>query len=109
MSGFRSRVQGEAKEAVMRRSRKVKERADTPRGWSWLSALIGAGVGAVLMKKALSIREQCARGSVGHSEDLMGAERPGFTSEDRSESLAFPTGSRIPPVPPLDDVSTKSH
>jgi hypothetical protein len=52
-------------------------------------------------------------GATGGSESLMGAERPGFTgaqgsfegSEDRSESLASPTGSRIPPPPPLDDVS----
>jgi ElaB/YqjD/DUF883 family membrane-anchored ribosome-binding protein len=52
-------------------------------------------------------------GAMGSSESLMGAERPGFTgtqggfdgSQDRSESLTSPTGSRIPPTPPLDDLS----
>lgn len=45
-----------AKEAVMRRTYDIKERADTPRGWSMLGAIIGAGVGSVLMKKAFDVR-----------------------------------------------------
>jgi ElaB/YqjD/DUF883 family membrane-anchored ribosome-binding protein len=48
-------------------------------------------------------------GSTERSEELMGAERPGFSGSDRAESLASPTGSRIPPTAPLDDVSTKIH
>ena len=48
-------------------------------------------------------------GAMDRSEDLMGAERPGLDGSDRSDTLASPTGSRIPPVPPLDDLSTKIH
>lgn len=47
-----------AKEAVMHTTMDMKERADTPRGWSLLGAILGAGVGAVLMKKAFSVREE---------------------------------------------------
>ncbi|WNG49668.1 hypothetical protein F0U60_40280 [Archangium minus] len=45
-----------AKEAVMRRTYDIKDRADTPKGWSMLGAIIGAGVGSVLMKKAFDVR-----------------------------------------------------
>ncbi|WP_158502026.1 hypothetical protein [Vitiosangium sp. GDMCC 1.1324] len=45
-----------AKEAVMRRTHEIKERADTPRGWRLLGAIIGASVGSVLMKKAFAAR-----------------------------------------------------
>jgi ElaB/YqjD/DUF883 family membrane-anchored ribosome-binding protein len=45
-----------AKEAVMRRTTEIKDRADTPKGWSMLGAIIGAGVGSVLMKKVFDIR-----------------------------------------------------
>ncbi len=45
-----------AKEAVMRRTTEIKERADTPKGWSMLGAVIGAGVGSVLMKKVFDVR-----------------------------------------------------
>lgn len=48
----------QAKEAVMRRTYEVKERADTPRGWSLLGAIIGAGVGSLLMRKAFDVRQQ---------------------------------------------------
>lgn len=48
----------QAKEAVMRRGHEVKERADTSKGWSMLGAIIGAGVGSVLMKKAFDVRHQ---------------------------------------------------
>ncbi|MFL5345593.1 MAG: hypothetical protein ACJ8AT_12400 [Hyalangium sp.] len=47
-----------AKEAVMQRTMEVKDRVDTPRGWSLLGAILGAGVGAVLMKKAFTLREE---------------------------------------------------
>lgn len=46
----------QARETVMRRSHEVKERADTPKGWSLLGAIIGAGVGSMLMKKAFDAR-----------------------------------------------------
>ena len=239
-----------AKEAVMHGTTELKERADTPRGWSLLGAIIGAGVGAALMKKAFSVREErsgaigggredfryrgesysdvsadsgvglkekamgavgqvpsggelkgrasdwfdrtleaqplmlalggialgmfasmflpvtnrerqliepakrkaqegistlgdqleqklqgntesagppishdatggmsatggsmgtSAPGYMGSSEDLMDAERPGLEEEDRADSLASPTGSRIPPLPPLDDLTPKIH
>jgi ElaB/YqjD/DUF883 family membrane-anchored ribosome-binding protein len=47
-----------AKEAVMRRTYEVKERVDTPKGWSMLGAIIGAGVGSVLMKKVFDVRHR---------------------------------------------------
>jgi ElaB/YqjD/DUF883 family membrane-anchored ribosome-binding protein len=47
-----------AKETVMRRTTGIKERADTPRGWSMLGAIIGAGVGSALMKKAFDVRSR---------------------------------------------------
>jgi ElaB/YqjD/DUF883 family membrane-anchored ribosome-binding protein len=58
-----------AKEAVMHGTTELKERADTPRGWSLLGAIVGAGVGAVLMKKAFSVREERA-GAIGGREDF---------------------------------------
>jgi ElaB/YqjD/DUF883 family membrane-anchored ribosome-binding protein len=48
-------------------------------------------------------------GSMESAERLMGADRPGLEGADRSDSLASPTGSRIPPLPPLDDLTTKIH
>lgn len=48
----------QAKEAVMRRTYEVKERADTPKGWSLLGAIIGAGAGSLLMRKAFDVRQQ---------------------------------------------------
>jgi hypothetical protein len=53
-----SEIKTHAKEAVMQKTMDVKERVDTPRGWSLLGAILGAGVGAVLMKKAFTIREE---------------------------------------------------
>ena len=47
-----------AKETVMQRTTELKERADTPKGWSLLGALIGAGVGSALMRKAFTKREE---------------------------------------------------
>ncbi|MFY0565137.1 hypothetical protein ACN28E_14950 [Archangium lansingense] len=51
-------LKAQAKETVMRKGYEVKERADTPKGWSMLGALIGAGVGSMLMKKAFDVRHQ---------------------------------------------------
>jgi len=45
-----------AKETVMRRTTEIKDRADTPKGWSMLGAILGAGVGSMLMKKAFDVR-----------------------------------------------------
>jgi len=47
-----------AKEAVMHKTMEVKDKVDTPRGWSFLGAILGAGVGGILMKKAFAIREE---------------------------------------------------
>jgi len=47
-----------AKETVMQRTTELKERADTPKGWSLLGAIIGAGVGSALMRKAFTKREE---------------------------------------------------
>ena len=47
-----------AREAVMTKTTELKERADTPKGWSLLGAIIGAGVGSALMRKAFSVREE---------------------------------------------------
>jgi hypothetical protein len=55
-----------AKEAVMHKTMEVKDKVDTPRGWSFLGAVIGAGVGGILMKKAFAIREER---SIGVSND----------------------------------------
>ncbi|WP_095957710.1 hypothetical protein [Corallococcus macrosporus] len=46
----------QARETVMQRSMELKERADTPKGWSLLGALVGAGVGSALMRKAFTRR-----------------------------------------------------
>ncbi|HEX8435831.1 hypothetical protein [Archangium sp.] len=47
-----------AKEAVMHRATEMKDRADTPKGWSMLGAILGAGVGSMLMKKAFVVRRE---------------------------------------------------
>ncbi len=47
-----------AKETVMQRTTELKERADTPKGWSLLGALLGAGVGSALMRKAFTARHE---------------------------------------------------
>jgi ElaB/YqjD/DUF883 family membrane-anchored ribosome-binding protein len=51
-------IKTQARETVMRKGYEVKERADTPKGWSMLGAILGAGVGSVLMKKAFDVRHQ---------------------------------------------------
>ncbi|OJT18507.1 hypothetical protein BO221_41365 [Archangium sp. Cb G35] len=56
-------IKTQARETVMRKSYEVKERADTPRGWSMLGAIIGAGVGSMLMKKAFDVRQHSSGSS----------------------------------------------
>lgn len=47
-----------AREAVMTKTTELKERADSPKGWSLLGAILGAGVGSALMRKAFTVREE---------------------------------------------------
>jgi hypothetical protein len=47
-------------------------------------------------------------GFTASSEGMMGAERPSLLEEDEDLS-ASSTGSRIPPLPPLDDLTPKIH
>lgn len=47
-----------AREAVMTKTTQLKERADSPKGWSLLGAILGAGVGSALMRKAFTVREE---------------------------------------------------
>jgi ElaB/YqjD/DUF883 family membrane-anchored ribosome-binding protein len=55
----------------MRRTHEVKERADTPKGWSMLGAIIGAGVGSLLMRKAFDVRQHSGlRGRMYSEYDL---------------------------------------
>jgi ElaB/YqjD/DUF883 family membrane-anchored ribosome-binding protein len=56
-------IKTHAKEAVMRRTTEIKDRADTPKGWSMLGAILGAGVGSMLMKKAFDVRSHSDSGS----------------------------------------------
>ncbi len=56
-------IKTHAKEAVMRRTTEIKDRADTPKGWSMLGAILGAGVGSMLMKKAFDVRRHSDSGS----------------------------------------------
>lgn len=53
-------MKANAREAVMNKTMEIKERADSPKGWSLLGAIIGAGVGSMLMRKAFSAREEYA-------------------------------------------------
>jgi hypothetical protein len=72
-------IKTRAKEAVMHGTTELKERADTPRGWSLLGAIAGAGVGAVLMKKAFSVRQERSLSSGGdfryRGESYPGSQR----------------------------------
>ncbi|NMO19313.1 hypothetical protein HPC49_17480 [Pyxidicoccus fallax] len=56
--GKATELKTHAKETVMQRTTELKERADTPKGWSLLGALIGAGVGSALMRRAFTMREE---------------------------------------------------
>ena len=47
-----------ARQAVRRRTTDMRERADTSTGWGMLGAIIGAGVGSVLMKKTYEKRHE---------------------------------------------------
>ncbi|NVJ06410.1 hypothetical protein HUW63_14350 [Myxococcus sp. AM001] len=58
----------QAREAVMHKSMELKERADSPKGWSLLGALMGAGVGSALMRKAFTTR-------AAHHDSELASER----------------------------------
>ncbi|MBZ4422235.1 hypothetical protein [Myxococcus sp. RHSTA-1-4] len=75
--GKATELKTHAKETVMQRTTELKERADTPKGWSLLGALIGAGVGSALMRKAFTVREE------RWSEGERYAPRYGRYREDR--------------------------
>lgn len=62
----------QAKEAVMHKTIEVKDKVDTPRGWSLLGAIIGAGVGGLLMKKAFAIRQERSIGEGSKSTAAAG-------------------------------------
>jgi len=84
-----------------------REKHSAPKG-TWYRGkrypIVGSpGVYAGMVAAARS-REQSAR-----SSDAVGTGRRDSEVWDRSESLATPIGSRIPPMPPLDDLSTKTH
>jgi hypothetical protein len=78
-----------AKEAVMHGTTELKQRADTPRGWSLLGAILGAGVGAVLMKKAFSVREQ-RYGAVGSGREDFRYRGESYSGFQRTDSYASP-------------------
>jgi len=76
-----------AKEAVMHKTTELKERADTPRGWSLLGAILGAGVGAALMKKAFTVREEHA-GVIGDKDFRYRGEH--YSSFQRTDTYGSP-------------------
>jgi ElaB/YqjD/DUF883 family membrane-anchored ribosome-binding protein len=81
-------IKTHAKEAVMRRTTEIKDRADTPKGWSMLGAILGAGVGSMLMKKAFDVRS--------HSE---GTRRMyGGYDMDTPELVPAPDGGLMRPT-----------
>jgi hypothetical protein len=90
-----SELKTHAKEAVMQKTMDVKERVDTPRGWSLLGAIIGAGVGAVLMKKGFSVRQERSIG-VGSDELRYRGERYSTTvSRGMGGTVGLGTGTGI--------------
>lgn len=62
-------IKEHAREAVMSRTTELKERADSSKGWSTLGAIIGAGVGAVVMRKAFEVREERDEGRLRYGRD----------------------------------------
>ncbi|MFE8596243.1 hypothetical protein [Archangium violaceum] len=85
-------IKTQARETVMRKSHEVKERADTPMGWSMLGAIIGAGVGSMLMKKAFDVRQH----SSGNSRMYGDYDRdlPSLVPSP-DEGLMRPTGDKL--------------
>ncbi|HYO53795.1 hypothetical protein [Archangium sp.] len=108
-----------AKEAVMRRTYEVRERADTPRGWSMLGAIIGAGVGSVLMKKAFDVRRRSDWGYGRETPSLVPAPEGGLmrpTGDVRgmgSSDIGVRTSTDVGTLPSMNvgDVDTggESH
>jgi hypothetical protein len=86
-----------AKEAVMHKTIEVKDKVDTPRGWSFLGAIIGAGVGGILMKKAFTIRQERSIG-VG-SEDFR------YRGEEYSPALGVGVHGGTPAAGMSGDIS----
>jgi ElaB/YqjD/DUF883 family membrane-anchored ribosome-binding protein len=82
-----------AKEAVMHRATDIKDRADTPKGWSMLGAILGAGVGSMLMKKAFDVR----RDSGWHMGN-QGRRMYGSYDTDTPELVPAPEGGLMRPT-----------
>lgn len=93
-----SDMKAHAKEAVMHKPIEVKDKVDTPRGWTLLGALIGAGVGGLLMKKAFAIRQQrsigvgsgssAAAGMSGDSSNVGTVTRTDVNLTERAADVA---------------------
>lgn len=81
-----------AKEAVMRRTTDIKDRADTPKGWSMLGAILGAGVGSMLMKKAFEVRRES-----GWHMGSQGRRMYGRYDVDTPELVPAPDGGLMRP------------
>ena len=81
-------IKTRAKEAVMHGTTELKERADTPRGWSLLGAILGAGVGAALMKKAFTVREERSAGVIGDKDFRYRGEH--YSTFQRTDTYGSP-------------------
>ncbi len=86
-------IKTHAKEAVMRRTTEIRERADTPKGWSMLGAILGAGVGSLLMKKAFDVRRE----SGGHM-GYQGRRMYGRYDLETPELVPAPEGGLMRPT-----------
>jgi hypothetical protein len=89
-------MKGRAKEAVMRKTMDVKERADTPTGWSLLGALVGAGIGSVLMKKAFDARRNARYATSYEAEGLYAG--PPYTPAGTIDTGMVGTSSEGPDI-----------
>ncbi|WNG55690.1 hypothetical protein F0U59_13620 [Archangium gephyra] len=85
-------IKTQARETVMRKSYEVKERVDTPRGWSMLGAIIGAGVGSMLMKKAFDVRQHSSGNSRMYGD--YDRDRPSLVPAPDG-GLMRPTGDKL--------------
>jgi F0F1-type ATP synthase assembly protein I len=81
-------IKDRAREAVMTKTTQIRDRADTSKGWSVLGALLGAGVGSLLMKKAFDVREERSEGDgylSGRGE--YGGQNWGYGAYDRRDDV----------------------
>jgi hypothetical protein len=78
---------------------------DAAQGSSSSSASIGTGSA---YQGDVGAMRSSTLGAMDRSEDLMGAERPEMGGTDATGAMVSPA-SRIPPLPPLDDVTGKIH